>query len=132
MDRQVGESPAVDIKRLPTAPGRKPKPTAPVAAREARRQLNVHFAPDAYAALEQRAAAAGETIAGFVRSTLAALPAAAAPEVATFAPGQKPFISAAVIRAARAAGQPLDIFVTAMILRGFAAYQAEQPAVRAA
>jgi hypothetical protein len=134
-DRQVGESPAVDMKRLPTAPGRKPKVVRPnaVATKEARRQLNVHFAPAAYADLEQRAAAAGLSVAAYVRDTLAVLTAPTTPEPeAAFAAGKKPFIAAPVIRAARAAGQPLDIFVTAMILRGFAAYQAEQPAVRAA
>lgn len=42
----------------------------------------------------------------------------------TFERGRKPFIPAPVIRAARDAGQPLDVFVSALIVRGFAAFEA--------
>jgi len=43
----------------------------------------------------------------------------------TFARGGKPFLPAPIIRAAQNAGKPLDVFVTAMITRGFAAFEAE-------
>lgn len=123
-----GRSPATasptlpQAKRLPTAPSRPiTRETAP-AARDTRRQLNVQMDPNTYAAATARAAAERETLAGWVRGQVAtALDDAST----TFAPGQKPFISAAVIRAARAAGQPLDVFVTAMIVRGFQAWQAD-------
>ncbi|BCI69990.1 hypothetical protein SPKIRA_08200 [Sphingomonas paucimobilis] len=49
-----------------------------------------------------------------------------APRIApvTFERGRKPFIPAHIIRAANDAGQSLDVFVTALILRGFAAFEA--------
>lgn len=130
--REPAAPPAME--RLPTAPGR--SPPAPrrgmVATKEERRQLNLHFPPAGFAEIERRATAARQSTPAFARATLLAALDDPASEFIAFEPGHKPLISAAVVCAARAAGQPLDIFVTALITRGLAAYQADRPSVRAA
>ena len=112
-------------KRL-TSPGkgmgRGYKPAA-IARRQDRRQLNVHFPSDRYEDIVRITTATGSTPSAWAREVFTA-----ALGDATFEPGRKPFIPADVIRAARDASQPLDVFVTSLIARGFADFQASNGA----
>jgi len=116
---------AEPVKRL-TSPGKgmgKGWKPATVARRQDRRQLNVHFPSDRYDEIVRITTATGSTPSAWARDVfMAALGDAA------FDKGRKPFIPADVIRAAADAGQPLDVFVTSLIARGFAAFTASNGA----
>lgn len=115
------EPAALEPEKRLTSPGKgmgRGSTPANVARRQDRRQLNVHFPSDRYEDIARIATATGSTPSAWAREVfMAALGDAA------FEPGRKPFIPAEVIRAARDASQPLDVFVTSLIARGFAAHQ---------
>ncbi|WP_203310478.1 hypothetical protein [Sphingomonas beigongshangi] len=116
---------AEPVKRL-TSPGKgmgKGWKPATVARRQDRRQLNVHFPSDRYDEIVRITTATGSTPSAWARDVFMA--ALGDP---TFDKGRKPFIPADVIRAAADAGQPLDVFVTSLIARGFAAFTASNGA----
>jgi hypothetical protein len=94
---------------------------AEVATRQDRRQLNIHFPSAKYAVVEEHAAAVGVSASAWARGIVMAV----LDSEPQFRRGNKPRISAAVIRAATAAGEPLDVFVTTLINRGLAAHQQE-------
>lgn len=119
-DRQVGASPEVK-------PERGGPLSAPCPPRTDRRQLNVHLTPDAFGRLQALALSAGRSPGGLARAVVSDwIDRNEAVAPVEFERGKKPFLSADVIRAAREAGQPLDVFVTALIQRGFAAYRTDQ------
>jgi hypothetical protein len=123
-DPAPAETAANDPEKRHASPGkgmgRGWKP-ANVATRQDRRQLNIHFPSAKYETVERLAAEAGSTPSawarGIVMSVLDGEP--------HFERGNKPRISAAVIRAAAAAGEPLDAFITSLIDRGLAAHNGE-------
>lgn len=131
-NRQSAQAPAVPAAPA-AAPVSAPAPAAPgkgmgrgyrvpkVATRADRRQLNVHFASHRFAEVERLADAAGMSPSEWARNIVMAALDGAEPQ---FRRGHKPRISAEVIRAAANAGEPLDAFVTTLIDRGLAAYEA--------
>ena len=118
----VAPEPEKRLKSPGKRMGRGYKPAA-IARRQERRQLNVHFPADRYDDIVRITSATASTPSAWARDGfLAAL------GDMTFESGRKPFIPAEVIRAARDASQPLDVFVTSLIARGFADFKASNGA----
>jgi hypothetical protein len=104
-------SPKLEVKRLATAPGKTiaPKPVQ-VSTKDARRQLNIHFAAADFDRLTERAVRVGSTAPSLARATV-------------IASLDKPTVPAAVTAAAIRHGAPICDFVRMLLTVGLAAFE---------
>ena len=100
-----------------------------------KRQITFNLPSEHFPELERRAKAAdcmpGRYALDVVLAALKQAPSPDAPPV-RFERGHKPFIRAGVVSAAARNDIPLDRFVTMLIERGFASYEADAARERAA